>query len=203
VSPKSTIFALQHSGSDPKVTPAREAIPEVSAKVSYEPTTQQLRIRFEVVRPASGAYQVPWVNSSIPLEGSHHWGLWDWDVVEAFIDLGGGRYFEFVASPLGQRFELEIFEPRVRTNRDFTSDFQVRVSESEPTQKSNSPGQVQVVEFEIPLQACGASGDLNIRGGLFGIFGPKDHRVYLSAFLPFQETPDFHRPEYFRALLPG
>jgi hypothetical protein len=128
---------------------------------------------------------------------SSQWGLWDWDVVELFLSVGPDApipYYEFQISPLNQYFELEIFEPRKKINRDFHSGF--------------SHGARQVsdrewrAEMVIPLKKLGWSGqNAHLRGNLFAILGEPSKRSYWSAFLPQQSAPDFHLPQFFKPLL--
>ena len=135
----------------------------------------------------------PSVNPDLPADASA-WGLWDWDVVELFVRANARpTYYEFQVSPLGQYFELEIFEPRKRFNRDFTSGFRQSVT------RSRSGG--WQARFEIPLSRLGWDGrPESLVGNAFAILGPAGHRTYWSLFLPPQQTPDFHLPDRFRPL---
>lgn len=123
------------------------------------------------------------------------WGLWEKDVVEVFVRGDRqSRYFEFQVSPLGQYFELEIFEPRVRTNRSYVSgaNFSAAVKE----------GNGWSASLRIPLKSIMWTGeDEQLVGNAFACLGPVEKRTYWSLFLPEQKKPDFHLPKYFRPLL--
>lgn len=123
------------------------------------------------------------------------WELWNWDVVEVFIqEPKGPRYFEFQISPLGQFFEMEIIEPRKRLNKDFRSRLRVHA-------KRTGPGN-WTATFRIPWLALGGARDpgSEVRGGAFSILGQKGAKTYWALHLGPQTTPDFHLPDYFRGL---
>lgn len=142
-----------------------------------------------------------YLNTALSADKSQ-WGLWDWDVVELFVSCAGRLdhlpYYEFQVSPLGQFFELEIFEPRKKVNRDFSSGFAHSV-------RSQGPGKWEA-SLRIPLAQLGWDGRTeSIVGNAFAILGapsevPSD-RTYRSLFLGHQEKPDFHVPAAFRRLL--
>lgn len=141
--------------------------------------------------------QIPFVNAGLSTAESQ-WGIWDWDVVEVFVKANSAdAYCEFIVSPLNQYFELEIFEPRKRFNRDFASGFEHEV-------RSLGPGHWKA-QMRIPLAALSWDGKAeSIQGNAFAIFGKDSeatHRTYFSLFLPKQDSPDFHLPQYFRELL--
>lgn len=171
------------------VHPRRAPGPKIA--VGFAATDRECIVRFEV----AGADPV--VNPDLSREESAH-GLWDWDVVEVFIAHPTlDRYFEFQISPLGQHFELEVLEPRKRTNADYRSGFKkraVRVSDDAWT-----------ATFQIPWTALGwpseHKGARTVRGNAFAILGSSESRSYWSLFTPPQETPDFHRPQEFGELL--
>jgi hypothetical protein len=140
---------------------------------------------------------VPNVNPGLA-RGSSQWGLWDWDVVELFVTARGAaslpHYFELVVSPLGQQFELEIHDPRIRTNRDFVSGFA-------PSAAATGPDS-WTATMSIPLDALGWDGQASsLVGNAFAILGPKGKRGYWGLTLPSQDKPDFHLPRYFAPLL--
>ncbi|MGZ3696679.1 MAG: hypothetical protein ACXWPM_02370 [Bdellovibrionota bacterium] len=124
------------------------------------------------------------------------WGLWDFDVVELFIRTSSGStYFEFQVSPEGQGFELEVLEPRKQVNREFRSGFQREARRLSPDSWS--------ARIEIDLANLSWDGNpRSLQGNLFAILGEGTERTYWSAFLPEQKVPDFHLPQYFRALIP-
>lgn len=136
---------------------------------------------------------------------SAQWGLWDRDVVEVFLAVGeaaaGLPYYEFQISPLGQYFELEIFEPRKRFNRGYRSGF------SRTVQKTPEGW---TADFAVPLVAIGWMPGQNVIGNAFACLGGDaasgggSSRSYWSLSLPSQAHlagPDFHLPEFFRPLV--
>ncbi|MBI3556580.1 MAG: hypothetical protein HY074_09980 [Deltaproteobacteria bacterium] len=160
--------------------------PEVG--VSFEPPRDGLlKVRFEV----RGA--LPRVNAALRTDKSQ-WGLWDWDVVELFVSANDSAiYYEFQLSPLDQFFELEIFEPRVRINKEFVSNFVHAVEQV--------AADAWKAVFKIPLAPLGWDGKMDsLRGNAFAILGPPGARSYLSLNLPKQAKPDFHLPQYFKKI---
>lgn len=131
----------------------------------------------------------PYVNEALGKDSSQ-WGLWEHDVVELFLRVGGEpTYYEFQVSPLGQFFELEIFEPRKRVNDKFKSGFTYNVERHAPTDWS--------ARLRLPLKNLGWDERLeSLRGNAFAILG-NEPRTYWSTGLPEQDTPDFHLPQYF------
>jgi len=131
-------------------------------------------------------------NPAFPANVSQ-WGLWDWDVVEVFLQLEPSRYLEFQVSPLGQYFELEIFEPRKRFNKDFRSGLQYRA-----WQKGSDAWSAQM---KLRLGSLGWNGDpASILGNAFAILGEGVTKTYWSLLLDPQEKPDFHLPDKFEPL---
>ena len=130
------------------------------------------------------------------------WGLWEWDVVEVFVESGRDsdvqpiaahrKYFEFQLSPLGQYFELEILEARKKWNTSYASGFKKRVFRRSETKE-------WIAEFVITLKSLGYSVEspLPIRGNAFAILGPSARRSYWALSLPPQDTPNFHLPSHF------
>lgn len=146
-----------------------------------------LKVNFEVNNPT------PYFNPSFDKHSSQ-WGLWDFDVVEIFVSShGSNKYFEFQLSPLSQYFELEIFEPRKKFNKNYKSH-----SIYESTLEENG---AWTGFISIPLESIGCKEEDIIVGNMFACLGPPEKRRYFSAFLPIQEIPDFHLPQYFRPLL--
>ncbi|MEW6055062.1 MAG: hypothetical protein AB1540_00480 [Bdellovibrionota bacterium] len=130
-------------------------------------------------------------NSKLPM-GASAWGLWEWDVVEVFLRASPQpTYYEFQISPLGQYFELEIFKPRKKFNKDFSSGF---------THSSKVLSETAwEAEFGIPLKKLGWTGAKeDLQGNAFAILGKP--RSYWSLFLPAQEKPDFHLPRHFKPI---
>ncbi|MBY0516692.1 MAG: hypothetical protein K2P81_07285 [Bacteriovoracaceae bacterium] len=124
-----------------------------------------------------------------------NWELWNFDVVEAFLQLRNhpndihAPYVEIQVSPLNQKLALVILKPRVSfftpLNLDFTSQ----------TQKSDSKWSTQI-KLTLP-SALLSQGEL--WGGLFACLGSHE-RSYLALNPNPEDKPDFHRPELFKKL---
>lgn len=159
------------------------AFGQARVEVQLHCTKTQLVAQFEVREQPIRA------NPAFSTESSQ-WGLWEWDVVELFVQASAAAptYYEFQVSPLGQFFELEIFEPRKRFNRDFASGFRAHA-------KTLSSADWNA-ELVIPLRAIGWDGDpQSLKGNAFAVLSS----TYWSLFLPPQQKPDFHLPQYFKA----
>ena len=171
-------------------------------RVQIELQGTVLRADYEVQTP-----NPPHLQPGLPRNTSQ-WGLWESDVVELFLTISDECYYEFQLSPLGQFFELRIFEPRKRFDRSFHC-AGARFSAEYPgaAMISEAPMGVGAPVFwkgrmEIPLNELGWDGDLKkLRGNVFAILGSSEKKTYWSLFLPKQAEPDFHRPEYFKPLL--
>lgn len=138
----------------------------------------------------------PRSNSALSLDRSQ-WGLWEWDVVELFVRANSRSptYYEFQLSPLGQFFELEIFEPRKRFNQSFESGFRHEVTPPDIEGRWRAT-------FRIPLARLGWDGrPESIQGNGFAILGEPASKTYWSLHLPMQLKPDYHLPQYFRPLV--
>jgi hypothetical protein len=149
----------------------------------------ELTVRFDVTAASSHS------NPALARDAAQ-WGLWDWDVVELFIQprANDPTYYEFQVSPLDQFFELEIFEPRKRFNKEYSSGFGHKAS--------SRPGG-WTAEMRISLAKLGWNGEATtLRGNAFAIIGggAPSPRSYWSLFLSQQQKPDFHLPEKFLPL---
>lgn len=135
-------------------------------------------------------------------------GLWDYDVLEVFLQVEQ-NYFEFQLSPINQFFELEVIQPRVKTNAHFKSGF-VHYSHVQ-----NRRWQALFRFNQTALQSMFGSIAFDmillerIKAGFFAILdcptcvatGQLDaERLYYASFLPVQDKPDFHLPNFFKRL---
>lgn len=165
-----------------------------SVAVEFSLQNKVLTARFDVTCPA--------ITANPALSGNDsQWGLWDWDVVELFLapfrptDGQFPCYLEFQVSPLNQYFEMMIFEPRKRFDRDFRL-LGLRHSASILSEKR------WTAELQIPLAPLGWDGDPgSLFGNAFSIQGKPGERNYWSLYLPPQTKPDFHLPRHFQPLL--
>ncbi len=122
---------------------------------------------------------------------SQNWGLWETDVVEAFIQLRktpedvGAPYLEVQLSPLNQPFALLIKEPRSVFEYPKTLNFTHESSGEERTWRARMtvtlPDELQGKYLYLGLNAC-----LGIGEREFFALNPNP-----------EENPDFHRPDLF------
>lgn len=162
-----------------------------SIKVNWQRTNREVTIDFQVQKRS----KEPWNSDPLFTDDWHkNWGLWNKDVIEAFLQLRKdpsdvkAPYLEFQISPLNQPFALIITEPR---KTFFAPPILVFTSESTTTDKVWQ-GQIKV---ELPAEL---KGDL-LYGGFFSCLSHEPREFY--ALEPNPETnPDFHRPELFLAL---
>ena len=116
------------------------------------------------------------------------------DVVELFLAVGDEvyPYYEFELTPLGQTLQVKIESARKFTN-GIELGLQVR--------NQITPGG-WIAEMKIPLRSLGWDGDVDkLKGNAFAILGQgKSARSYWSLSLPKQTRPNFHQPQFFRAL---
>ena len=143
----------------------------------------------------------PYVNPKLHLEYSQ-WGLWEWDVVELFVSCSGDAdirplncpYYEFQLSPLGQFFELKVFEPRKKMDQSFKSGFSHSVERFE---KGNWNAQMKIALEPLGWDRRPES----VVGNAFAILGESPQRTYWSRYLDSQVKPDFHLPSEFMRLV--
>ena len=122
---------------------------------------------------------------------SKNWGLWETDVVEAFIQLRNSidevsaPYIEIQLSPLNQPFALLIKKPRESFDYPQGLEFSHESSGEERTWSSTLivkiPEELQGRHLFVGLHAC-----LGIGEREFFALNPNP-----------EENPDFHRPELF------
>ena len=140
--------------------------------------------------------QPPFLNKELAI-GVSQQGLWNWDVVEVFLqpNVSSSTYYEFVVSPLGQHFELEVFEPRRRVNPLFRSGARISAVMGTGGWRSSIKVDLRKIGW-APLTG-------RLKWNCFAILGQPDSapgRSYWSLNLPEQTEPDFHLPQYFTPL---
>lgn len=127
------------------------------------------------------------------LRGKSIWGLWDYDVVEVFIqyrhtfDEVSSPYFELQLSPHNQKFSLLIHEPR----RVYCSPLDL-----DWTSKSKLDQQLWNAEFKLTDPRFQEIENLYF--GAFAILG-QDSRQHYS-LTPKDRVIDYHRPQNFLKL---
>lgn len=134
------------------------------------------------------------VNSAFGDDPRKNWELWNWDVVEAFLQLRShpgdikAPYLELQISPRGQLLCLVILRPR----EAFYTPLKLLITSSI---QALEDGLETLVEVELPEELVGDE----LWGGLFSCLGVSPREYYASNPNP-EERPDFHRPELFHRL---
>jgi Carbohydrate family 9 binding domain-like len=119
---------------------------------------------------------------------------YQFDVVELFVTFSdsGFPYYEFEVSPYNQTFQVRIISAKQHQEG---VDLGLTSTAAVVTGGWN-------VELKLPLKPLGWDGDPSkIRGNLYSILGQGRARSYWSAFLPKAAKPNFHQPQYFKALV--
>lgn len=149
---------------------------------------RKLTLHFTVSKRDNSEYCA---NPDLGDDYSKNWGLWENDVVEAFIQLRStadeesAPYLEIQLSPLNQPFALLITKPRELFDYPENLDFSHEVTGEERTWRST-------LTVTLPQQLQGEYLFL----GLFACLGIGEREFF--ALNPNPEiNPDFHRPELF------
>ena len=159
-----------------------------SVKVNWNIEDRLVTIDFSVTKRS----RRPWLSDPIfSSDWSANWGLWNKDVVEAFLQLRShsddlkAPYLEIQVSPLNQPFALVITEPRKVFGAPKKLDFSHDVVVDEKTWTST-------LSITLPDELQGSQ----LFGGFFACLDHEPREFY--ALEPNQEVnPDFHRPELF------
>ncbi|MFZ4713546.1 MAG: hypothetical protein ACOYL6_07540 [Bacteriovoracaceae bacterium] len=142
-----------------------------------------------------------WIGSQTFLTESENakknWGLWNYDVVEAFLQVRNtvdevrAPYVEVQVSPLNQSFNLIITEPRkiYYTPLELKFAHQVKLFETEAAY-----GFQANLSLELPWR-----GKFYF-GNFFACLGYGENREYFALNPNHESAPDFHRPELFASL---
>jgi len=162
-----------------------------SLKVEWDIRELDVMIQFSVNKRSSRAWHTDPVFDH---DWSKNWGLWNKDVVEAFLQLRKtaddfkAPYLELQISPLNQPFALIIQEPRKIFQAPKVLDFIHEV---------NVDGKLwtATMKFELPSELQGSL----IYGGFFACLDQEPREFYALEPNP-EQNPDFHRPELFLPL---
>lgn len=137
-------------------------------------------------------------NPSFSTYKNDNYGLWEYDVVEVFIQSRSHSgsdstpYMEIQVSPLGQAFQLKIVEPRKKTlyppslNWAFSPTF---------SQDKN------IWSVDINVAKSNFTEEI-IYGNLCACLGPKESRNFFALAAGAEPAPDFHRPGDFIPFFP-
>lgn len=162
-----------------------------TVKASWKREARKVSLEF-TVQKRSGA---PWNTDPVfTQDWSKNWGLWNKDVVEAFLQLRAhaddvnAPYLELQLSPLNQPFALIITEPRKTFFAPKTLNMHSEVELEERRWVSR-------IEVELPEEI---QGDL-FYAGFFSCLGQEPREFFALEPNP-EASPDFHRPELFMPL---
>jgi hypothetical protein len=162
-----------------------------SIKVEWEMDGKNLNIQFTTTK-RSGR---PWLSDSVfAHDWSKNWGLWNKDVVEAFLQLRSDAddlkapYLEVQVSPLNQPFALIITEPRKIFYAPKVLDFIHEVNIEQKIWKTS-------MQLTLPSELKGS----DLYGGFFACLDQGPREFYSLEPNP-EQNPDFHRPELFYPL---
>ncbi len=162
-----------------------------SIKVNWERNGSSVTIEFQIQKRTGPAWQNDPVFTT---EWLKNWGLWNIDVMEAFLQLRTNEsdvkapYLEIQVSPLNQPFALIITEPRKSFHAPAVLDVLHEVLVE---------GNLWTSTFKLSLPA-----DLKGSHLYGGFFACLDHepREYYALEPNTEQNPDFHRPELFLPL---
>lgn len=168
--------------------------PEVAAhtvKVEWEYSNNEVTIQFT----ASKRTQRSWLADETKTnDWSKNWGLWNADVIEAFLQLRQddkdlkAPYLEIQVSPLNQPFALIITEPRKTFFPPKSLDFSHEVSVDGRIWKGT-------MKVKLPAELKGSK----LYGGFFACLDHEPREFFALEPNP-EHNPDFHRPELFLSL---
>jgi hypothetical protein len=160
-------------------------------KVEWNIEERNVSIKFTVSKRTSR----PWLTDPIfTQDWSKNWGLWNKDVVEAFLQLRStpddlkAPYLEIQISPSNQPFALIIVEPRKTFHSPEILDFSHEVG----LEGREWSATMNVV---LPDDLVGSE----VYGGFFACLD-EDPREYYALEPNPENNPDFHRPELFLPL---
>lgn len=160
-------------------------------KVNWLREDRKVTIEFQVQKRTGPAWQTDPVFTT---DWSKNWGLWNKDVLEAFLQLRQDEndlkapYLEIQVSPLNQPFALIITEPRKTFFPPKKLDFSHEVSLADKMWT----GKMTVT---LPEEL---KGDL-LYGGFYSCLASEPREFYALEPNP-EQNPDFHRPELFLRL---
>lgn len=160
-------------------------------KVEWDIRDADVMIQFSVTKRLNRAWKTDPVFTH---DWTKNWGLWNHDVVEAFLQLRNtpddlqAPYLEIQVSPLNQPFALIIQEPRKIFHAPKTLDLIHEVN-------VDGRNWTATLKLKLPGELRGSF----MYGGFFSCLEVDPREFY--ALEPNPETnPDFHRPELFLPL---
>lgn len=133
------------------------------------------------------------ISDEFKKSGFENWGLWNFDVVEVFLQKSfqSNRYLELQVSPLGQKLAIDIYEPRKdhRIKSDYKGSMEAVITSSGFDAK-----------FSVPINEIPGDEKL-IFGNFTACLGPTMKRSYSAISINDKDKePDFHIPRLFQKL---
>jgi hypothetical protein len=128
---------------------------------------------------------------------------YQFDVVEAFIcfnhdnPAGYYPYFEYEVTPLNQTFQVVVDYNLQKSEKIFNRGAPLELNSMASEEDFGWRAQMKRPLESLPWDQNPAS----IVGNLYAIVGKGEQRTYWSLFLPQQDVPNFHHPEYFQPLI--
>jgi hypothetical protein len=160
-------------------------------KVNWQRSDAKLVLEFHIQKRTGPL----WLSDPLfTSDWSKNWGLWNKDVMEAFLQLRTSPddvkapYLEIQVSPLNQPFALIITEPRKTFFPPKKLEFQTEVQLTDKLWI----GKMEVI---LPEELKGHL----LFGGFFSCLS-SDPREYYAHDPNPEAAPDFHRPELFMPL---
>lgn len=165
--------------------------PNHRIKVEWIRIDRTVSISFEVQKRVGNEF---FSNDAFTDDWSKNWGLWNHDVVEAFLQLRSSQddikapYLEIQVSPVNQPFALIITEPRKHFYAPAKLDFRTETHVEGKIWRSK-------LEVTLPEELQGQQ----LFGGFFACLENESREFYALELNP-EDRPDFHRPELFQPL---
>lgn len=162
-----------------------------SIKVEWSSDDRGIEMKFTVQKRSSKAWNT---DELFTPDWEKNWGLWNKDVVEAFLQLRTqagdltAPYLEIQLSPLNQPFALLITEPR----KIFAPPKALEFSHA-----SAQEGKLWTATMKVKFPEELSLGELY--GGFFACLDQEPREFYALEPNP-EANPDFHRPELFLPL---
>jgi hypothetical protein len=162
-----------------------------SVKVNWLKKGRRVTISFSVQKRNASDWNL---DAAFTQDYQKNWGLWNKDVVEAFLQLRSNvddvkaPYLEIQLSPLGQPFALIITEPRKKFFTPQNLEFSVTSSVEERIWTGT-------MVVGLPTELIGEQ----LYGGFFSILS-QDPREYFALRPNPEVRADFHQPELFLLL---
>lgn len=162
------------------------------SQVEYEIRENSLKIKFIVQTETNFS------DSKFSHDYRKNWGLWDFDVVECFLQSRSSdvsrnsEYLEFQVSRLGQTFGLKIIKPREIYYTPLNLAIESTVSSGPESWET---------QIEIPFECLQHIEGNKVFGNFHVCLGDKSNRDYFSLWPNTDKAIDFHRPDTFQELI--